>query len=52
MFYKGILQNMGGGPASGGSHIAKQADAFFLYKQIVDGSHKFFFAGLHIGAWV
>ena len=41
MFYKGILQNMGGGVILY-SHIAKQADAFFLYKQIVDGSHNFF----------
>lgn len=38
MFYKGILQNMGGGVILY-SHIAKQADAFFLYKQIVAGSH-------------
>ena len=42
MFYKGILQNMGGEASYACYHIAKQADAFFLYKQIVDGSHKNF----------
>ncbi len=51
MFYKGILQNMGGGVIHY-SHIAKQADAFFSLQTNSCRQPQIFLAGLHIGAWV
>ena len=51
MFYKGILQNMGGGVTTVAATSPSRQMPFFLYKQIVAGS-PIFFAGLHIGAWV